>query len=172
MYRLYALLAVIGLVGSIFLYVREFDVLSNTIEVGRLFVLAILLAVLLAGGILYWLRDRLSPRGKHWPEIISISVAVLVFSPLFISWLNRAGGHDEYQSFEFVSEQPFTVAGYGFLLGEKIRVNSFRLHVREGRTMHRFKYKSQAYYPITKTGETILLPMRKGLFGIRFLELE
>jgi hypothetical protein len=45
------------------------------------------------------------------------------------------------------------------------------LFVREGRETHRFRYSKQPYFPITQPDEAILLPIRRGLFGARVLDL-
>lgn len=167
-----AFLAVALFSMLVWLYVREFDVLSNTIEAKRLIVGSMIVGALVSGGILWQYRSRFTPFDRHFPGVILILVFSILFSPLFGSLLNRAFGASSTQSFEFVAETAYFASGYGILKGEKLKPTGWRLSVREGLHERRFKYKSQPYYPLTKAGEPVLLPICKGIFGIRILELQ
>lgn len=169
--RFLALAAVLMLFGLIWLYTREFPVFSNTIGVRWLVLGACLLGALAGAGILYGLRERLTPWDLHLPEVCTILAFSILFAPLLGSLINRLGGTKTEQSFEFVSEQPYLSSSYGILKGEKIKPNGYSLYVKEGSRMWRFQYKSQSYYPITKPGEQVLLPICKGLLGFRIMEL-
>lgn len=171
-FRLAAFGFVLFLLGMVYLNVREYPVYSNTIGVRGLVIGSVLVAAALAAGLIFALRDRLLPARKHWPELVFIVFPMLFFAPLFGSWLNRAGGKVENLPFEFMSEQAFVASGYGLLKGEKIKPSGYRLTVREGDKLLTFKYKQQAYFPITKMGETVLLPVRTGIFGKRVVELK
>ena len=170
--RLFAAAAVLLFFGLVWLYTREFPVFSNTIGV-RTLVLASCVAGILAGsGMIYTLRHRLTPWDKHLPEVGIILAFPIIFAPLLGSLINRAGGSREHQSFEFISEQAFISSNYGLLKGEKIKPTGYSIYVKEGDRLLRFQYKSQAYYPITRRGEAVLLPVRKGLLGFRVVELK
>ncbi|MFN0035993.1 MAG: hypothetical protein ACKVUS_13100 [Saprospiraceae bacterium] len=71
-----------------------------------------------------------------------------------------------------MAETAYFASGYGILKGEKLKPTGWRLTVRQGRRERRLKYKSQAYYPLTKPGEEILLPVRRGIFGARVVLLK
>jgi hypothetical protein len=43
--------------------------------------------------------------------------------------------------------------------------------LKDGR-LYAFHYKAQAYFPLTKPGETVLLPLRNGLLGFPVLQLQ
>jgi hypothetical protein len=88
------------------------------------------------------------------------------------SWLNRGLGSTGYQTFQFVSEKAFVASGYGFLRGEMVKVSGYHLTVTEQGRVHKFKYKKQAYYPLTRQGEEISLPVIHGLFGSRVILLK
>lgn len=166
-----ALLAVAALFGLVWLYVREFAVLYNTIGAARLVAGSMVLAAVLIGFVLWRWRERFTPWERHLPETIFLVVFGLLFAPLFGSLLNRALGSDTHQSFEFVSEVPFLASNYGVLKGEEPRPSGYYLTVKEAGQYIEFKYKKQAYYPLTKPGEMILLPVRKGVFGFRVITL-
>jgi len=170
--RLSALLAVLLFVALIWLYVREFPVFSNTIGAQSLVVAAIIVAELAAGGVLWFWRERFRPWERHLPEVIFTLMFCPLFAPLAGSLLNRSIGKTEFQPFEFIAETPYIASNYGFLKGEKLRPTGYTLTVREKNRGLQFKYKKQAYYPLTKPGETILLPVKKGLLGFRVVLLE
>lgn len=170
--RLLAFAAVLLFFALIWLYTREFKVLTNTIGAGRFVLSAMLAGAVVAASVLYALRKRLTPWESHLPETFTISVFLVLFAPLFASLLNRAGGEREHQEFVFVSEMPYLSSGYGLLKGEKIKPSGYRLTVQEGTEVYRFQYKKQEYFPLTKPGEAIELPVRKGLFGVRVMELD
>ncbi len=166
-----AVAGVLVFFGLIALYVREFPVFSNTIDAGQLVVTGLIAGAVLAGGLLYALRRRLTPLTNHVPELMTILVFTVLLGPLMLSLLNRLGGRESYQSFEFLAETPYLASNYGFLKGEKLRPTGYHLQVREKGRLLRFKYKTQAYYPNTQPGDPVLLPVRKGLLGYRVMTL-
>ena len=169
--RLLALAGVLFFFGLVWLYTREFPVFGNTIGVRGLLIGCLLSGALAGGALLYALRHRLMPWENHLPEVFTLLFFSILFIPLLGSLLNRAGGQVEYQPFEFVSETPYIASNYGLLKGEKIKPSGYALHVKENGRLYRFQYKTQAYFPLTKPGETVLLPVRKGLLGFRVVEL-
>lgn len=169
--RTTALLAVVFFGLLVWLYVRAFAVFSRTMSPRWLVLGSMLVGAALAGGVVWRWRARFMPWERHFPEVILLSVFCVLFAPLFGSLFNRGLGKNDFQSFEFVSETAYFASGYGILKGEKLKPTGWRLAVRENGRLHRFSYKTQAAYPLTKTGETVLIPVRRGLFGITVLEL-
>ena len=170
--RTLAFIAVLIFGCLVWLYVREFAVLSNTIEVKNLVIGSMAVMAVLVAGLLWRWRSRFTPWNRHVPEFLLISVFSLLFAPLFGSLLNRGLGTDQTQSFDFISETAYFASGYGVLKGEKLRPTGWRLTVRESGVERRFKYKKQAYFPLTKPNEKVLLPMRKGVFGVSVMQLK
>lgn len=170
--RLFAVTAVVLFFAAIGLYVREFPVLFNTIGARDLVLGSLFAAVLAAGGILWYLRERFRPWERHLPEALFALVFCPLFAPLAGSLLNRSIGKTAYEPFEFIAETPYVASGYGLLKGEKIKPGGYILTVREKGRGLQFKYKKQVYYPLTRPGETILLPVKKGLLGFRVVLLE
>lgn len=169
--RLYAFLGVLVFVASIWLYVREFPYFSNTIGVGKLVGVSLMAALLLGGGILWFWKAHFKPWERHLPQVLFILLFCPLFAPLLASLLNRSAGETTYMKFEFIAETPYFSSNYGLLKGEKIRPTGYFLAVRDGDLGYRFRYKQQAYYPLTKPGETILLPVKKGLLGFQVVLL-
>ena len=170
--KLYALAGVLVFFSLIWLYTREFPVFSNTIGFRWLLTGSLVLGALAGGVLLYVLRQRLTPWDNHLPELFIILFFSILVMPLLGSLLNRAGGTRSFEPFEFESEMPYIASNYGLLKGEKIRPSGYALRVKENGRIYRFQYKSQAYYPLTKPGEKVLLPVRKGLLGFRVVELK
>jgi len=167
-----AFLAVLALFVVVWMYTREFHVLSNTIEGKRLVWGALAFGAVLSVSLIYFFRQRFQPWEKHRPEVFMLFFALTLIMPLLASLLNRAGATEHHRSFVFLSEQPFTEAGYGVLKGEVLKPSGYFLLVKdEGGVAHRFRYRQQAYYPMTRAGETVLLPLQKGLLGFEYLEL-
>lgn len=171
-YKLLALVVVLVFFGLMWRYVREFAVLSNTIGARWLVAGFMLAGLLAAAGALWRWRERFVPWGRHLPEVLMTLVFSALFAPLFGSLLNRAVGSETFQPFEFISETPYFASKYGILKGEKIQPSGYLLVVKEKGSTLFFKYKTQPYYPLTKPGETILLPVRTGLFGFRIVLLQ
>lgn len=169
--RLLAWASVLVLLTGIILYTFEFRVFTNTIGVRALVLGAFAFGALAAVGMLYAWRHRLTPWENHLPETLSIVVLSMLFMPLLASRVNRAGGVIEHQSFEFVSEMPYLSSSYGILRGQPLKASGIRLTVKKEGQTYRFQYKTQEYFPLTKRGESVLLPVRKGLLGAGVVEL-
>jgi hypothetical protein len=174
--RLFSVLLTLLFFALILVYVKEFPFFSNTIEVKWLLIGALiaglLIAVLIAVLIVALSFKKLAPLGRHIPELLFIGSVSLIFSPLFASLLNRYPGTDELQPFEFVSETPFIASRYGILKDEKLKPTGYRLKVRyKGRELS-FRYKTQAYFPVTRPGEEILVPVRRGILGFSVVMLK
>jgi hypothetical protein len=179
MVRVYALLGVLLFIGLMWLYTQEFVHFSNTIGIKSLLIGSFTVGLVLACSILWWMRERLTPLAKHYPEVLFIVVITLLFSPLFGSLLNRLGGKKVLSEFKFISERAFLASGYGILEkghglfeNEGVKPNQWILTVQDNGVIRRFRYKSQAYYPITQPGELISLPVVHGLFGVWVVELK
>ncbi|MCC7467247.1 MAG: hypothetical protein IT261_13295 [Saprospiraceae bacterium] len=170
--RLFAALLVLVIGLLVWLYVREFRFLSNTIGVKWLVIGSMLAMALLTGFLLWKNRERFSPLERHLPEILLISVFSLLFAPLFGSLINRGLGSPRPRSFEFVAETAFYASGYGILKGEKLKPTGWKLQVKDAGKTIRFQYKKQAYFPLSKPGDVIMLPIQIGLFGIEVMELQ
>ncbi|MBL7775037.1 MAG: hypothetical protein JNK89_03495 [Saprospiraceae bacterium] len=169
--RLLAVAGVLLFFTTIWLYTREFPVFTNTIGARQLVLSALVFGALAGSAVCFALRQRFSPWRLHIPEIATIFTLFMLLAPLLASRLNRAGGAVAYRSFEFVSEMPYLASNYGLLKGETLRPTGYRLQVKSGGKTLLFQYKKQEYFPLTKPGEPVLLPLRDGWLGFVVLEL-
>lgn len=170
--RMYAILGVLGFVACVLAYVREFPHLNNTIGVGKLVFWAMLAALLATLAAIVVKRQRFLPLKKHLPELVLVLIVPILFAPLAASCLNRWVGRDGYHSFEFLSEKPFIPGNIALFDRRQPRPDGWELFVREGYTGYKFRYRKQAYFPISKSGDNIQLPVRRGLFGFEVVVLE
>ena len=169
--KILSILFVVVLFGLVVLYVFEFPVFSNTLRVGRLVGGAIAFGFLLSGAVLYAFRQRFRPAENHLPEIAALVILPALFMPLFASLFNRAAGPNEYQSFRFVAERPYIAERYGILQTDTIRPTGWFLFVEENGREYQLRYSEQPYYPVTRSGEQVLLPVKRGLLGFRVVLL-
>ena len=166
-----AMAVTVFFIGLLWLYVREFPVFSNTLGVKRLVLGAMAAGLAVAAAGLYCFRARFQPWNRHLTEMALIAVLSVFFAPLFGSRINRAFGRDIEQSFEFVAERPYLSSGYGILKGEILKPSGYYLDVKANGRLYRLQYKTQAYFPLTRPGERVLLPFKKGLFGFKVGQL-
>jgi drug/metabolite transporter (DMT)-like permease len=169
--RLFAFILTLCFFALVWMYVREFPLFSNTIGVGWLVLESMSVGLVAALVGIWQFRKRFMPWDRHLADIAFIVVTTVFFAPLFGSWFNRGLGLPASQTFEFVSETPYFAAGYGVLKGEKLTPTGYHLVVLENGVRRSFTYKTQAYFPITKPGESIILPVCKGLLGAKVMLL-
>ncbi len=171
--RFLAFLSVLALLGVVLLYVREFNQLSNTIHASRLVLAALAAGACVSAGILLFYRERFRPWEKHLPEALLIFFALTLVMPLAASLLNRSYGALQYESFRFLEEKPYYASAYGALKGERIEPSGYFLLVKDEKgNTHRFRYRKQAYYPLSRAGDTISLPMHMGLLRFERMVLK
>ena len=161
------LFAVAAIVLVLWLYVREFRVFDNTIGIKNLALSSIGLAIAAAVLGLVSQRKRLVLLEDKLPIILSLLIFPALFAPLVGSLINRLGASDPGErSFVFQKETPFRMSRFGFLaMLQKEAPTGYHLFVADGGKNYRFTYQKQAYFPLTKPGEVVLLPVKTGLLG-------
>ena len=172
MVRFYAFIGVLAFIALLWRYTCEFDYFSNTIGLKPLLWGSVAVGMVSALAFLYLQRTRFSPLSRHYPEILFIVVMTGLFSPLLGSWLNRLAGTKQLKTFQFISEKAYYASGYGVLKGETIMPTGWVLTVNDNGTVRQFKYKTQAYYPISNPGDLISLPVVHGLFGVDVVAMD
>jgi hypothetical protein len=171
-FKLTAFAALLAIFGLIVLYVKEFPVFSNTIGVKALVLKSFLTGVAIAAFLLFLLRNRWKPLQEYWMGIVFLVFPILFFSPLFGSWLNRSNGTLNNETFQFVAESPYIAEAYGVLKNQKLRPAGYQLTaIQEGKT-YKFKYKTQPYFPLSKSGDKIQIPIKTGLLGTKVVDLK
>jgi hypothetical protein len=114
--------------------------------------------------------------GQIKPYATEISLLGLCFLPiaLFLAlYTNKLGSERAEIPFTFAVERAYYSAPLGMLKTDKAKPTKFKLTLLDeaGETRH-FTYTNGPLYPNTQPGETIALPMRKGVFGTWWIEME
>jgi hypothetical protein len=162
------------LIGLLWQYIAEFPTFDNTIGIGNLIGRSIGLAAILSVFCVFLLKKRLKPIENHLPEVFAILLIPLIFAPFFGSFLNRIGASEPTeQSFVFQKEVPFVMSRFGFLRSlQRETASGYHLFVENKDKKYRFRYTRQTYFPITKSGDMVLLPIKIGLFGYPIVDLK
>jgi hypothetical protein len=172
--KILAFIFTIFFIGLIWQYVAEFPTFENTIGIGHLVARSLIFAAFLGGICLFFLKNRLKPAENHLPEIVGLLLVPMIFAPYFGSFFNRIGASQPTeQPFIFQKETPFLISRFGFLRSlQHESAAGYHLFVENSDKKYRFRYEKQAYFPLTKAGETVLLPVKIGLFGYPIVDLK
>lgn len=154
----------------IVLYVFEFSHFNRTLNARRLVVGSLLVGVIL--GVI--LGRRFQDSGEDMTEKIQIYVFFIficgLFMPLFGSLANRLLSFSAATPVpvEFVEEKPFYSSLYGMLRGERARTTGYYLFFYKDQRLHRIENK-QPMFPNAQQGDTVAVPVKRGLFGVEFV---
>ncbi len=170
-FRITVLLAGLGFIGLITIYVLEFQWIHNTFEVDRL-VWASISAGLLAGGLSAWKLHK-----KVKDEIAKIQLWVVclllpgLFGPLAGSLVNRLlSPHPvQMETFTFFEEKPFAMNRFGLFQGENLQADGYYIFFSDGGKLERIRSDRPRFKGVER-GSRIELPVQKGLFGFRFVK--
>lgn len=161
------------IIGSIVLYVFEFRQFDLILEMKRLLLYALVVGLVIG----IWVSRKLSAGEQEAFErmrIYMITVlVVLIFSPLYISLLNRwlDFREPEYREASFEKADAYISENYGVLKGEDPEIAGYKLTLVLDQEVLQLKAK-QNPFPNNKTGDKVLLPIKRGLFGISYVSFE
>jgi hypothetical protein len=171
--KIHAWLFLFALLGLITAYVLEFKHFATTFEMGELAVKSIAVSLLL-GLLLRWVLRAyavdLVSNLQLWTACLLLPA---FFAPFVGSLTNRLlSPHPvALNSYEFFGEKPFAASRYGFIEGEKIEPEGYYVFfLREGKLERLSSEISR--FPGLESGETISIPVRKGLWGFEMVEWE
>lgn len=102
---------------------------------------------------------------------LAITLGTLVFFPLLISLTNRAlpRSGPATTEVEFVREEGRFTSRFGSAVAPKKPSTHFLFFYR-GSHLHRVQY-NHSHYPDEQEGDTIAIPLRKGLWGFEWVAL-
>ena len=168
------LLLVPAIILLFWLYVREFHVFDNTIGIKQLALSSIAVALVGSAVFLFFWRKKIAVLEDKLPIIFAALIFPALFAPLFGSLINRLGASEPSErSFIFQKETPFRMSRFGFLaMLQQESPSGYHLFVEENGKNYRFTYQKQAYFPLTKPGEIVLLPVETGLLGFPIVSLK
>ncbi len=155
----------------ILIYVMEFKHFNLTLNAKRL----VVPAVCIGGGIglllgLYLQKDKVDPVIRM-QTVMACLFGFLVVAPLLASLSNRLFifGKPSYEEVEFVREQPFYSSRFGAIKGESQMPTGYYLFFYYEARLMRISLKKE-FFPGYEEGDLILIPVKKGLWGIDFIQ--
>lgn len=155
----------------IWLYVKEFDHFNQTIQAKRLVVPALLIGG--GSGLLLGLYLQRS----YQDEIVRLRIvmaclfALLILFPLLTSLSNRLLSWHEvrYQEVEFVQERAYFSSRFGAIKGDSQMPTGFYLFFYYEGKLRRVSME-QSHFETVEDGDRILIPIKKGLWGVEFIQ--
>ncbi len=173
--KLLIFLAVLGIFGAIVLYVQEFQWFQNYLNPSKMVWGSLLLG--LAVGVVLGYRfqkngEELVDRIQIWT--VCIIVAILPM-PLLASLTNRlfAEQNAHETKVEFWEEKAHLIGRsptiYGFIEGNKKNEMGYFIFVIIDGELVRVKSKTPRFANAVQ-GDTVVVPIRKGLFNVDFVE--
>lgn len=170
--RLLIWLGFVLLLLLFYLYVREFRYFSNTFEVGRL-ILYSMIPGAVVGGLLGWRiqKEQRDPVDRIRTFLL-VFLPIVLFAPLLGSLSNRLPGTPpvENRSFEFWENDARISSRFGLTKGEKPKPDAYFLYFVRAGKIERIKSKTPLY-ETARRGDTITLPIRRGLWGYEWVEV-
>lgn len=153
------------------LYVFEFYYFQRTFGLKGLLLVSAMLGAAL-GAALGWRlsRDAEDEVDRIRLYLLCIMLAA-IFLPLFASLSNRLlSPHPaRLESVVFFEEKPYVSERFGVLKGEEVRIAGYYLFFhREGELLRIDNRHSLS--PPPQRGDTILIPVRKGIWGVNWVE--
>lgn len=168
-YLLYGFIGV-GILALIVFYVLEIHYIHRTFAVGWLMALSAVVGLAIGGWIAYSLRHTAADLTEKVELFVFCILLGGFFAPLFGSWTNRLlSVHPvEQQAVEFVKQEGYKSDRFGLLEGEEVELDGYYLFfIRKGKVERITTELPLA--PGIQPGETLYLPIRKGLWGFEWI---
>ena len=164
------LLGLLLMLGLIVVYVFEFYYFQRTFSLSRL-LLPGALAGVLTGVVLGWRFSRMAEDAVDRIQIYLFwTFLTTVFFPLLVSLGNRLlSPHPVvWESVAFFEEKPYVSDRFGVLKDEKVKASGYYLFFFRNGELERID-NIHPLAPAPERGDTILIPVRKGLFGVEWV---
>ncbi|MDX1942335.1 MAG: hypothetical protein SFU99_17350 [Saprospiraceae bacterium] len=160
----------LGIVGLIVLYVFEFEYFNRTFQVGTMTFWSMLIGI--AFGLLVARRFLKSANDliDRVRVVLLCTVGIAIFMPLFASLSNRLWSFHPTTpvAVEFVESEAYIGSALGLMRGEKITPTGHRTFVYRDTKLLKIQTK-EALFPEAQRGDTVQLPVKKGLWGFEFV---
>jgi hypothetical protein len=161
--------AVLAVFGTIVLYVLEFQWFQNYFGAKRLVMGALAAGLVLGLAIGFLFRKKADEQGEKmqlWATCITLP---LLLMPLLASLTNRLfAQQSRLTPVEFWEEKAYTMNRYGQLKDQRPDTSGYYVFVVMDGEMIRLE-SDEPVFPTAQKGDTVLLPVRKGLFGVAFV---
>ena len=170
---IYAIAGLVVVIGLIVLTVFEFPHFSNTLHVKSLVIISLLIGALI-GAFLGWRFSRSVFDLLDKVKIILImTVFCMIFMPTLASLSNRLFTNKPIieQPAQLVKLEEYRSDRFGHYLGQDPEPTGYFTTVVLGNELFRIRSKKNIFAGAQR-GDTLLVPIRKGLWGYSFIEID
>jgi hypothetical protein len=164
------LLGLLLMLGLIVVYVFEFYFFQRTFSLSKL-LLPGALAGVLTGVALGWRFSRTAEDAVDRIQIYLFwTFLATVFFPLLTSLGNRLlSPHPAaWESVAFFEQKPYVSDRFGIMKGQEVKPSGYYLFFFRNGELERID-NVHPLAPAPERGDTILIPVRKGLFGVEWV---
>lgn len=171
-YLKYGGLAVLFLL-FILLYVLEFKYFNLALGIKPLVFGSLIVGFLIGVGLGFLFSksaEDLTDRVQVYAFFILLCT---IFMPLFGSLSNRLLSFQKAQpeQVEFVEQSPFYASRLGVIKGEKIQPTGYNNFFYRNNKLYRVKTSERLFSENLEKGDSIDIPIKKGLWGIAWVQL-
>lgn len=168
--RLSIFISVVAIFLVIVLYVLEFQWFQNSFDTKKLVVGSLLMGLAIGGFIGFAMQKY----GRDWVDKAQIWMVCLVvpllLMPLIGSITNRVFANQAQETkVVFWGEKAFITSRFGKLEAMSADTTGFYIFIVKDGAIQRLSWPASKF-PNAQRGDTIELPVRKGLFGIELVD--
>ncbi|MCC6724805.1 MAG: hypothetical protein IT258_09870 [Saprospiraceae bacterium] len=168
--KLMAFLAIVGLLGIIVLYVLEFQWFQNYFGLQKLILSALVMGVVTGLALGFFIQKKVKEQVERIQLWATCLLVPVVLMPLLASLANRLFAEQPRPTaVEFWEEKAYVMNRYGQIKGERSEASGYYVFVVKDGSMVRLE-SDHPMFPTAKQGDTVEVPVRKGLFGVEFVD--
>lgn len=170
--RLFAIVSTIMVFGVIFGYFTEFKHIDSTPGVSKLVLISLLVAVI-SGFITAIFTIKSPPKSiERTRNYLFLTLAFVLVIPLLALKTNRwfADKDSKIEAFTFISQKPVLSKPFGQLKFESLEPSYFIARLEQDGKRMTIKTK-QKWISNARTGSQVYLPVRKGLWGLKIVDV-
>jgi len=164
---------VFALLGLIVLYAMEFSHFSRMLHPGRLVLGSVVFAVALGAFLGYRFRHRADDLTERIQIYVFFILLSIFFIPLFGSLSNRLLAYRpvNVEEAELFRSEAYISRTFGLLEGESIEPTGHNVYFIFENELYKVNVED-LWFEKAKEGDTIPLPLRRGFWGIRYVQPE
>lgn len=160
----------IGIIATFFLYAFEFQYFNRTFHMQALAIWAIVLGIIVGAVAAFRLQKHTDNRLERIQIFIACIVIAIMLFPLLASLSNRllSPRSAEQVTVEFVEEKPYYGSRFGFSESGQVEPTYYRSFVYRDEDLLEIQTEQQLF-PGASRGDTVQLPVKKGLWGVEYV---
>jgi hypothetical protein len=168
--KFFIFLSMMALLGVIVLYVLEIQWFQNYFEAKNLVVFALLAGVAIGVLLGYLLRNKAKEQVEKMQLWVACLIIPVLLMPLIASLANRLFAEQATPTkVEFWEEKAYLMNRFGQIKGERMEPSGYYIFIIKNGEMVRLE-SDKPMFPNAQKGDTVEVPIRKGLFGVAFVD--